>query len=266
MRTKSLKNTRHTRVVLPILAIAVFLFASGMMAEARRLIEENIVFRFAPSAERAMTYGNRYFSARAKNAYDIERAEYFYNQALVLDPQTPYLQHQLARIHFLKGDFNQALARIDLEISDNPSVSPSSFYVRGLIEGYMGLYDAAASDYEKYLVQDPKNWAALNDYAWVLLKAGRFEDARQVTTRALIDFPGNAWLLNSQAIALFELGRYQEAFESAEKAVPAVEALTEEEWLVAYPGNDPRIAAEGIATLRNSIIHNKEKIALRLSE
>ena len=34
----------------------------------------------------------------------------------------------------------------------------------------MGDYASAAKDYETYLRTDSKNWAAINDYAWVLIK------------------------------------------------------------------------------------------------
>ena len=194
--------------------------------------------------------------------YDIETSEYFFNEALGLDPRYPYGQHQLARIDFLKGKFHSALWRINKELETNSSPSISSFYVRGLIEGYMGRYDEAAADYERFLEANPTNWAAINDYAWVLLKAGRAEDAAIATLKGLEVHPSNPWLLNTNAIALYELGYLPEARRQARAAVKAVSDITEEEWLVAYPGNDPRSAQDGIHALQDSIMRNMHTIAV----
>jgi tetratricopeptide (TPR) repeat protein len=209
---------------------------------------------------RAFEYGERHFSASDADAYNVTLAEYFFRRAAALDPTIPYLYHELARIDFLKGHFSLALSEINVQIFNQGHKTENSYYVRGLIEGYMGDYDAAARDYAYFLSVDPNDWATANDYAWILLKANRNKDAEQVTADALKIHPSNTWLLATRAIALYELGDYAAALASAKKAQILASQLTERDWLVSYPGNDPAIAAEGIQTLRNSIAENIHKI------
>jgi len=241
------------------LLILVALYGIGGFSFFRTMYE-NAAFALAPSAERASAYGERHFDAERPAFYDIARAEYFYEKAVALDDQYPYVHHQLARIAFLRGRFGAALAEIDKEIALYGDEHLNSYYVRGLIEGYMGRYDEAARDYERFLESHPNSWAALNDYAWVLLKAERYADALSAADRGLANFPDNPWLLNSSAIALYELDRWAEALEAARRASRAAEELTEGEWLTAYPGNDPKIAGEGMAALRASIADNMHRI------
>lgn len=226
---------------------------------------EDVTYALDPSAERAFQYGTRHFSSKEPAQYDIDRAEYFFNLAALKDPTILYLYHQLARISFLRGDFTRAMTQINYQISTRGDATPNSYYIRGLIEGYMGDYESSARDYEYFLRFDPRNWAALNDYAWVLLKAERFQDAAVVTARGLIDFPDNPWLLNSHAIALFELRQYEDALSYAQKASAAVATLSKAEWLHAYPGNDPKIGDDGLATFKKAVADNMHTIELAIA-
>ena len=189
--------------------------------------------------------------------YDINRAQYMYEAAHRLSDTLPFVHHQLARIAFLRGDFPTAMRYIDEEIAlPGGPKSPSSFYIRGLIEGFAGMYTDSAIDYEKYLRFDPNNWAAVNDYAWVLLKGNRPKEAEAVIARELPFYPTNPWLLNSHATALYEMGRAGEARVEIEKARDVLMTITREKWLIAYPGNDPKIADEGIASFKKSVEDN----------
>ena len=229
-------------------------------------VYENAMFALAPSAERAFEYGERHFNAKNPGFYDIDRARYFFQQAALRDPSLPYLFHELARVSFLRGDYDTALARIDFQISMHGDEAPNSYYVRGLIEGYMGKYDDAARDYAYYIsLEESPSWASLNDYAWVLLKSERFQEALETTARGLEHFPDNPWLLNSHATALFELKEYQEALKAAQKASVAVATITEDRWLRAYPGNDPKIAKDGIQAFKEAIKQNIHTIKSALS-
>ncbi len=129
----------------------------------------------------------------------------------------------------------------------------------------MGDYTDAATDYNHFLQFDPNNWAALNDYAWVLLKANRPQDAEEVTARGLARYPANAWLLNSNSIALYEMGDMKDAYAKAELAVAASQNLTQAFWLQAYPGNDPQVAAEGIVTFQKAAADNMHTIQIALA-
>jgi len=255
------KNRVHARFLIVFVAVAgVFVVLAFSLRPFFRDVYENTTYALDPSAQRAYDYGERHFDATDPADYDVNRAEYFFNLAASQNPNIPYLYHELARISFLKGDFNTALSRIDFQISTQGEKTPNSYYVRGLIEGYMGDYNAAAADYEHFLQFQPKNWAALNDYAWVLLKANRYKDAYNATTRGLAFDPQNPWLLNSNAIALFEMGDLKDAKVQAQKAEDASKFVTTDMWMRAYPGNDPKIAEEGVQAFRNATQENMHSI------
>lgn len=252
-----------------LLAIVLFATAFARVPSVRAVAVvgyEYVALTIAPSAARAYEYGARHFDALRAADYDLDRAEYFFNEAAKLDPTLLYANHELARISFLRGNFNRALAQIDLQISLHSTSTPKSYYVRGLIEGFMGDYDAAAGDYETYLRTDPTNWAASNDYAWVLLKADRPQDALVSLDWGLLYWPQNAWLHNSRATALFEMGRLEDAHEAAAAASRFVANLTEAQWLQAYPGNDPLIAPQGIEAFKKAVEENVRTIEIALEK
>ena len=250
----------HT--ISPSLIVALLIGALSVSIFWQKLADqyENIAYHFDSTAVRAFEYGDRHLSA--SGSYDIDRAEYFYQKAAALDQNYPYVYHQLARIAFLKGNFLTAMYLIDKQISLHGDTAPKSYYIRALIEGYKNDYQAAAEDYEHYLTFAPVSWAAHNDYAWVLLKANRPQDAVKVTSDGLIYFPNNPWLLNTSATALYEIGDLTRALVAAQAAVRATQDTTEAQWLIAYPGNDPKIAREGVAAFKKAALDNMHTIEL----
>lgn len=258
-----LSSFRSRGALVAIILIGAF-FVVVMYRPAMDLYED-ISYALHPSAERAFVIGERHFSGKDPSEYDIGRATSYFWKAANLDPSLVYIHHELARIYFLRGNFADAMTQIDVQIAQHGDATPNSYYVRGLIEGYMGNYADSAKDYEHFLKFSPHNWAGINDYAWVLLKAGRAKDAEEATREGLKYFPDNPWLLNSNSIALFELGRLKEADVQAKKAWTAVQKVSETEWLHSYPGNDPTIAGQGIATFRASVQANMHSIEVAIA-
>lgn len=248
--------------------VIFFLLGAGLLEEGTQegtallssLPVHNIFLTI--NAGEAYARGSLHFNALRSRDYDIELAQFFFTLAEKVDPHYPYLQHQLARIAFLNGDFKKALFHIDKEIEMCGAKHANAFYVRGLIRGFAGDYERAARDYERYLSSDPKNWAAINDYAWVLLKSGRPREAVVATAGGLSFHPGNPWLLNSNAVALYEIGLIEPALEQARKALIESRVVSAREWLTAYPGNDPRVAHDGISALQGSIRRNVHTLLL----
>jgi len=252
-------------LVLVLLCISLW-FLTDIPHSLRRVVEsryEDAVYTLDPSAQQAFEYGEKHFNARDPAEYDINRAEYFFNQAATKDPSIPYLYHELARIDFLRGNFTSALAKVNFQISMYGDEAPNSYYIRGLIEGYMGDYAASARDYEHFIALNPKRtWASTNDYAWVLLKAGRARNAAEATAEGLQYFPDNPWLLNTSATAFYEIGEYELALSAVRRASITVAKISEADWLNAYPGNDPKIAGEGIAAFKKAVENNMHTIGL----
>lgn len=215
----------------------------------------------SPSAQRAFDIGERHFdSSRYPQSYDIDRAEYYFKLALEQDPTLPYVFHELSRIAFLRGDFPLALAYIDFQIQNEGDATPNSFYVRALIEGFAGDYPAAEADYARYIAGDPINWAATNDYSWVLLKDNKPKEADAAIGKVLQYFPDNPWLLNSDAIALSEMGDASTARTRLVAASAALSTMTDAQWSSAYPGNDPGVAATGLDAFKEAVDSNIHSI------
>jgi len=254
---KQARLTLAVAIVLLCLAAAFFVYRQHALVEKA---QENIAYFFNPTAARAYDYGVRHFDALTPQEYDVERARYFFTEALKHDPKYPMANYELARIAFLQSNFPLALYIIGQEFAVNPHPTPATYYVRALIEGYMGNYTSAEKDYETYFKVTPANWAAINDYSWVLLKDDLPGGAHAALSWGLNQWPQNAWLLANDATALYELGRFSEAAAVAKKAVPSVNALTVGDWLTAYPGNDPLIAQEGLDNFKKTTQENLAKI------
>ncbi len=258
-------GSRRRAVGLVILFALGIVFALYTAPQSLWNAGEDALYRINPTATRAYAYGERHFDANNPSAYDIDRAQYFFELAATKDVNIPYLYHELARVSFLRGNFHTALAQINFQISLQGDTTPNSYYVRALIEGYMGRYDAAAQDYERFLRSYPHNWAGINDYAWVLLKAGRAHDAERALAKGLQYFPDNPWLLNSEATALYELKKYPDALVAVQRAAINIRNLTEAEWLTAYPGNDPKIAGLGVAAFKKAVEDNMHTVLLAVA-
>ena len=258
----SLQRLTTVNLVIVALVLAFVLMSAQYLTGT---YEETVLF-FSPSAERAVKYGDRHFESSRPLLYDIALAEKMYNRAVALDTNHLYVHHQLARIAFLRGDFFAALEHIHTQIATHGDAFPKAYYVRALIEGYMGEYAAAKHDYERFLLHAPDSWAGYNDYSWVLLKANRPHEAVFAAEIGLEKAPDNVWLLNSAAIARYEIGDYEKALEYAERASAAYRTLNERDWLEAYPGNDPAVAEEGMLTLRASIDSNMHTIRTALAD
>lgn len=266
-----MNNSRQFAFLIGPLLFLAILASSNLLITGRsfsapglNIVHERFLHALVPSAERAFIFGSRHLRSGDTEAYDVDLAEYFFLETVKLDPQYLYAYHQLARIAFLRGNFDLALVRINIELRRHAESVPRSYYVRGLVEGFRGEYQAATKDYETFLYFFPDSWAGINDYAWVLLRAGRINDAVSAIKKGLEVSPDNPWLLNSYATALYEIGDDMSARSAVSNALKAALLLTEEDWLKAYPGNDPRVATEGLAALREAVVGNMHTIQNKL--
>ena len=262
-RTRSGAFKKHrTKLLLLCCALLIVIATGAVFSTDLRWWQERALLALHPSGEKAFAYAERHFNAQRTADSSIERAQFFFAKAALFDPTLPYLNHELARIEFLKGRFPTALALINMQIALHGEQTSNSYYIRGLIEGYAGNYNAAVIDYAHFIEISPLNWAATNDYAWVLLKANNPLQAAAVTGLALNSFPNNAWLLNTNATALYEIGDVDQALIKVRAAVYESQKLGPSDWLLAYPGNDPRIAASGIAAFKAATLANMHTIEL----
>ena len=204
----------------------------------------------------ALDIGNYYFNVRGNGAYDLNKASLYFKRALEIDPHVPDAWHQLARIDFLRSNFYGAYDKINKQIALHGNSLMASYYIRGLINGFLGNTDAAEIDFKKFLAWDTKNWAAHNDLAWIYFSQGDYANTEAVAREGLASNSGNAWLLTSLGVALLNQGKKEEARMALADALAASDKLTVADWHHAYPGNDPLLGDTGLAKMREVIRQN----------
>ena|SRR3989344_342674 len=201
--------------------------------------------------------GNYYFGG---GAYDVDRAQGYFEKALAIDPEIAGAHYQIARIHFIRGDFYTAVDEINKEIKLYPDFK-RSYYVRGLIYGYAKEPDKAIADFKTFLEWKPESWAGHNDLAWVYFMEGDYKNSADTAREGLVYSPNNVWLLNSLGVALLNEGKLAEAKEALTKAQAVAEAMTPADWGRSYPGNNPSVYGDGLDAMRASIKRNLDLIA-----
>ncbi len=250
--------------ILGIFLTALF-FSAVLGAAYREQVAEVLAYHLHlapmalalyPDANFAFEIGNYYFNAKGSGVYDLDKAERYFRKSLTLDPSTPAAWHQLARIDFLRGNFDAALSEINTQIEFHGDALIASYYVRGLIEGFQKNYSAAEKDFQTFLRMKPETWGVYNDLAWVYFQAGDFSRAEAIARRGLSVAPASPWLLTSLGVALLNLGRREEAAEVLQKAFDGAQSLTPADWGAVNPGNDPRTASGGLEKMKAAILEN----------
>ncbi|MDO8574955.1 MAG: tetratricopeptide repeat protein [bacterium] len=220
------------------------------------------------NADLAMFIGNYYFNGVIGGGeYNPGVAEKAYKKAVSINPKILWGHYQLARIYFMKGNYGGALSEINLELEANPE-NLRSLYVRGLIYGYRnqtglpaqaGDLEKAEQDFRRFTLWAPSEWAGYNDLAWILLKRGKYREAKEAITaafREISESENNSWFWNGLGVAELNLKEYSAAKITFEKAKTLAKNLTLADWRLAYPGNNPASAESGLSAFRKAIDKN----------
>jgi len=116
---------------------------------------------------------------KARLLEDDEGAARHFEKSLKLDPANHAAMYELAGIYFRKGDFDQSLKEIKGAVQlDGTNKWYLLLYAEVL--SYKGQYVEAASVYEKLLRQNPNEFDLYFDWAFMLIKAEKLEDAIKV--------------------------------------------------------------------------------------
>jgi tetratricopeptide (TPR) repeat protein len=166
--------------------------------------------------------------------------------------------YQLSRIHLTEGEYELAYKEVSQEIKLYPN-NFKAYYVRGLIGGYLEKFDQAEKDFRFFIANqqnNPRRWAGYVDLSWVLIRSGQFDQAVGLLDNIDEEFKENPWVLANQGLAYYKKGDYEAAGSILEKAAQEAEKITEEDWLQAYPGNDPSTAKRGPDEIKAAISYN----------
>lgn len=210
----------------------------------------------------AMFIGDYHFNnVMGGGEYNLDVAENAYQKAISINSKVLWGHYQLARIRFVKGDYDSALEEIEEELKTNPE-NLRSLYIRGLIYGYRSQVtdlEKAEADFRRFTEWAPTEWAGYNDLAWIFFKEGKYAEAETELERAFINVPEaerNPWLWNAMGVAELNLAKYSRATGSFGKAKTLAGNLTSREWQRSYPGNDPTTSGEGLSTFQEAINEN----------
>lgn len=255
----------HKRIVLVPLMIVVFLGIATFQYRAALTHHLWHTFHLFPeityalnkdNAELILDIGYYTFNPVRGGVYDINKAEQYLYRALALDPLIRSGWHQLARIDFLRGHFVSALWKINKQIEIHGDDFMPAYYIRGLIYAYDAQFEKSEVDFLKFLEWKPESWAARNDLAWVYFRQGMYDKAASSASVGLQYEPNSPWLLTMLGVSLLNLEQKDEAKNILTKALIKAEQLREGNWVEAYPGNDPRIARQGLAEMITAIEYN----------
>lgn len=202
--------------------------------------------------------GNQFFGGVLPHSLQI--ADTSYKTALFFDAEVPDAWHQRARIAFLRGDFEDALVKINKQLEIHGDSFMASYYIRGLIYGYDEQFEKAEQDFVTFLKWDPTSWAANNDLAWIYFAQGKFKETKAQSEVGLAYNQNNPWLHMMHAMAVYNLGDVDSAYEELLKAKEDATKLVEDDWAKAYPGNDPKIAGRGLSEFKKTIERNIELV------
>lgn len=249
----------HLWITAAAILLTAFLLSQDMLARIawQRFNRPDIALvLIRRDAKLALELGNYYFNG---GAYDLGAAERAFLQALAIDPNVKRAHYQISRIRFLRGHFIKALEEVNQEMRMHPEI-PNSYYVRGLINGYMGHFAEAETDFSKFVELVPLQWAGYNDLVWILAKRGKFQEAKDVILAAFDKLPGektrNPWLWTSLGVASLNLKDYNYARDAFLKALTITNTMSPQYFWSAYPGNDPRDAEMAWQRFRGTLHFN----------
>lgn len=215
-----------------------------------------------------MAVGNSYFGGGPK--YNIFCAKLAYTKALAIDDnRDPMPWYQLGRIHFIQGDFEVAIYRLNTVIERfGTSTIPNVHYMLGLTYGYRAHEHGAVEDWQRaeeefalFNQLDPQSPWSRVDLAWVLFSQKKYEAMKAPLLEALALQPANPWVLNMYGLAQLNTGDRTGAHDSFRKAERSLANMTPETWGQVYPGNDPARWRSGLMEMRELVEKNKQLAA-----
>ena len=203
--------------------------------------------------------GNLFFGA-VPFLYHVDLAQRLYAHAAypLLGSAPRYAHYQLSRTYFIQGQFQSALAETEQELTKYPD-NYQTYYIIGLTYAYMSMETEAIAAFSKFIEVYPENTAARNDKAWLQFRIGDLEGA--LATIEPVSHVATPWVQNTYGVLLMNAGRYEEAAVALDQAALLVSGMVPADWGSGYPGNDPRIYTQGLASFAESITANQALLA-----
>ncbi|GIV34912.1 MAG: hypothetical protein KatS3mg031_2447 [Chitinophagales bacterium] len=177
---------KHTHILFLLSGILTFTFLTGCSAsrqlgEGAKEPKEPLQSSGPPSLSVDKQAAQEAFidGVKAKLFEDYDEAVRMFQKCLKFDPQSDGAYYELAVIYFRRGEYDQALKNIKEAVRLNPD---NKWYLLLYAEvlSYKGLYMEAAAVYEKILKQNPTEVELYFDWAYMLIKANKPEEAIRI--------------------------------------------------------------------------------------
>jgi tetratricopeptide (TPR) repeat protein len=173
--TLSVNKSRLRLLLWGILGLSVCLAVAGC-ASLTRVTSQNIEVSTASETPRTQAYYHFLKAQQLLVTEDVPRAIQEYKLALENDPDSPYLEMELASLYQRQGEVKEALAHAQKSIQLDPKQQEAYFLLAGLHVGLNQL-DDATREYERILRLDPDNREARLFLATLYAQQRRFPQA-----------------------------------------------------------------------------------------
>jgi tetratricopeptide (TPR) repeat protein len=213
----------------------------------------------------SQSLGNLFFG-NIPTLYNVTLAQFFFKESSnpSFGNPAPFAHYQLSRTYFIQGDLADAYYEAEKELALYPD-HLQTYYVLGLTYGYMNDDQKAINAFGKFIEWKPASWAARNDRAWLQFRTGDVDGAL-ATLAPVAKATSIPWVQNTYGTLLMNKGQYAEARNAFLHAKTVADAMTNREWGIAYPGNDPRIFGTGLQAMRDSIDSNLRLVNEKLGK
>jgi tetratricopeptide (TPR) repeat protein len=158
-----------------ILGLCVCLAAVGCASLGKVVSLENGDSK-TPESPKSKSYYHFLKAQQLLVADDVPGAIQEYNLALENDPDSPYLEMELAALYQRQGDVKEALAHAQKSIQLDPKQQEAYFLLAGLHVGLNQLNEAT-TEYERILRLDPDNLEARLFLATLYAQQRRYPQA-----------------------------------------------------------------------------------------
>ena len=213
------------------------------------------VMLYGYRTESGIRMGNYFFGE--SQHYNITLAEYGYKLSQFGAVPQQYTSYQLGRIAFIRGEFERALWYFDRELALYPRTD-QAHYMKGLTYGYTNREFEGIEEFKIFVERHPENWPSRNDLAWLYFRIGAIEEAYLAIFPVTQTHAGTPWVENTYGTLLLNKGEYEKAIEAFTRGLATLDKMSESQWGVAYPGNDPRVYKEGLEEMKQSFRDNIE--------
>jgi len=162
---------------------------------------------------------------RKRNQQDLEEADASLNKSVQLDEHNVDAWLNLIQVQAVRDSVEQAMATCRQGLEKNPD-EPGFYLLIGELYNSKQQWAEAKQAFQKVLALSPKNPAASNDLAFVLLQTGGNPDLAmplaETARRGMPDSPQAAdtmgWVLYQKGAYSSAIDQFQEALKLAEKA------------------------------------------------